>query len=877
MRRCKSIDELYEEVKEFDLVITNDAPLATALNARIDFAKIGHFALTPKQIATIVSSRVIGTDLYSELKVLSTISDETDMDIKYVHSELDNIKEIRTYTSDVRKYLFTRSSKKVYDSYEPLPTLERVMSLFIPDDDPFYKGESVAVIGAEFFNDLDKHFIPLDYEPIDIFTDDDYSIERIYEIGNDRQLAENAVDLIDLDRVSDYAFVLNTSGPLTDALRSALYRKQVPFINSLKVRDLSQIRDYLRFITLSMNFETLRVKHVRDIFSNYNGQFRKGREEFLLCRQNDSDMTDRAYELWQTMRDIRKLTFGQVCDILCNKRTRIQVNNLIDELDVRDRMIDSDILSNVQYAVDNVNELKHNEEIPENERKGVLIADCNNSIFIDRPIVIFLGMEQDWNRPVAGKRYIDAEDETDRNVMKLNALLQQGDVRFYLVNNSKGGRPARPSTLFDLLYGCQTDSFSSLCNELVSGRWHKERKSTMPEREPIPDIDVSAFKTPFSKSSFNAYFGCPRRFMYHRMLSTPDKKSSEFGTLIHSFAEFYVCYPEDVHELGLDHFVSLISDKYSGLSSPMMSELDSDKIRKAMESVIRYIDHLGIEDVPLDLPIDLKKNPNRFMVAMGKEYTSSLCERRIDSSTHPVYGNLDLTWDGVISDYKTGSPKKIDKIADDMNPDVVSDYPEFQAPIYLTLMKEDDRTKGRFDLFFTMDNDTSEDAPITDNVRSVVLYNGSLKDAIVTNPEIRDNLRINFSAKLRDHADDILDTIKEMGSDDPSEWSTDEGLIVNILDVCGMKDNKTNRGAVIPGLKKVAKFSRKSLVPINNTVVITEGTLDSIMGTVDDMYELMNEQSLEYFPPKPRKSCDKCEYRSVCTKDVVSARGDDDE
>ena len=331
MKRSKSIDELYEEVNEFDLVITTDAALATALNARIDRPFIGHFALTPKQIASHISSRILNAPLYSELKQISTISDETGMALKYVHSELENIKEIRKYTADVKKHLHTNASKKVYDSFEALPTLERVMGSFIPDDDEFYKREKVAVIEDFLFNDLDKHFIPLDYTPISMFTDDEYEIETIYEIGNDRQLAQNAVDLIDPGNPSDYAVVLNTASPLTDALRSALYRKGLPFINSLNVRDLSQIRDYLRFITLAMDFETIRVKHVKELFSNYNGAFYKGREEFLLCRQSSSDMTGHAMELWTTMRDIRSLTFGEVCDRICNKKTRVQVNNMITE------------------------------------------------------------------------------------------------------------------------------------------------------------------------------------------------------------------------------------------------------------------------------------------------------------------------------------------------------------------------------------------------------------------------------------------------------------------------------------------------------------------------------------------------------------------
>ena len=51
MDAVKSIDELYEEVRDYDLVICNDAPLATALNNRVDRPMLGHLAVTPRQLA----------------------------------------------------------------------------------------------------------------------------------------------------------------------------------------------------------------------------------------------------------------------------------------------------------------------------------------------------------------------------------------------------------------------------------------------------------------------------------------------------------------------------------------------------------------------------------------------------------------------------------------------------------------------------------------------------------------------------------------------------------------------------------------------------------------------------------------------------------
>ena len=880
MKRCKSIDELYEEVREFDMVITNDAALATALNARIDIPIVGHFALTPKQIAGSVAARVLGSPLYSELSVISTVSEETGLKLKYVHSEVENIKEIRKYTADVLKHLHTKTSRNVYDSFEALPTLERVMGSFIPDDDELYRGVKVAVVEDFLFNDLDKHFIPLDYEPISIFSDDDYQIDTIYEIGNDRQLAQNAVDLIDPEKPTDYAIVLNTASPITDAVRSAMYRRKIPFINALNVRDLSQIRDYLRFISLSMDFETIRVKNVKELFSNYNGTFRKGREEFLLCRQGPSDMSDRGMELWNVMKDIRSLTFGEVCETVCNRRTKVQVNNMIAELGVKDQKVSSELLNEVIYAVDNVKQLSHNEEIPEYEKKGVLIVDCNNSIYIDRPVVIYLGMEQDWNRSVIGKPYLDAEDETDKNVARLNALLQQGSVRYYLVNSSKGGKPAKPSTLFNLLYKKPIESFSDISAHLVRGRWHSDEEVITPESDPVIGADPECYSGPFSKSSFNSYFSCPRKFLYATLLTTPEEKDTEFGTLIHSFAEFYVCYPEDVKELGVDHFVHLISDKYSGLSSPLMESLDSDKVRQAMNTIIAYLDSIGISNVPLDTPLSMKRDPNRFMVAMGKDMTSSLCEREIESRTHPIHGELDLTWNGIITDYKTGRPHSVKEISDSMTMDPVARYPEFQPPIYLALMKEDEYNRGRFDLFYAMDNDVSLSAgkvSIGQNVRSVVMAEGTVKQTLVESEDVLNYLSNNMSAKLRPHAREILQTISEMGSEDPAEWDGDEFLINRILDICGMSQAKSNRDTVAAGLRKISKLVKGGLIVVGDKVEVPSDTLDSIMETIDRMHAEMVEQSRTGFPAAPRTNCENCQYFSVCTKDIIVPEADSDE
>ena len=95
MKRAKTIDEIYEEVRDYDLVLTADAALATALNARIDRPVVGFFAVTPKQVAELEAVNVIGDPVQRELNTLRKISEMTNTPFKFVHGEVEDIKDIR--------------------------------------------------------------------------------------------------------------------------------------------------------------------------------------------------------------------------------------------------------------------------------------------------------------------------------------------------------------------------------------------------------------------------------------------------------------------------------------------------------------------------------------------------------------------------------------------------------------------------------------------------------------------------------------------------------------------------------------------------------------------------------------------------------------
>jgi hypothetical protein len=127
--RCKSIDELYDEVKDCDMVLTNDVALATALNARIDLPFIGKFARTPREIAAKNAIMTLGRKPISDIELVRSVSEETGLDPTFVHGEIENFRSIRCHLKDVRKYLHG-DQREVYDSYIKHPTLDKVMEDF---------------------------------------------------------------------------------------------------------------------------------------------------------------------------------------------------------------------------------------------------------------------------------------------------------------------------------------------------------------------------------------------------------------------------------------------------------------------------------------------------------------------------------------------------------------------------------------------------------------------------------------------------------------------------------------------------------------------------------------------------------------------------
>ena len=887
MRRAKSIDELYEEVRDHDIVITNDAALVTALNGRIASARIGGFAYTPRHIAKNETVPILGAGVLDDLKILSEISNETGYGLKQIHSELENIRKIRRYKKDVRKYLYSNSSRKIYDSFLGLRTLEKVMDSYTPEDMEFFKGKKVAVIGVELLDDLDKHFIPIDHDEIDIFTEGGYDIDIIYEVGNDRQLAENVISLIDLGKADDTAIVLDTTGPIADAVRAALYRRQIPFKNTMSVKDLSQVRDYLQFLTLSLSYETLRVRHVRELLSGYRGFFAQREDEYLLHKIEDH-LDKKTRELVDVMKNVRELTFQEVCDRIVNDTHRPQIKMLIEDMRINDSKVTSRSVNELSYAVNNIDDLHHNEEIPPEEKKGVLLADCLKSVYVDRPFVIYLGLGPEWSYTSMGKEYIDKEAEAELNMFKSSVLMQQGESRIYAVNSMRNGKESSPCPIFEQIKEYEwtgegepvvVSVFGDVANNLIRGQWASS--------EPIEQLSIGEERMDpsetkdwrFSKSTYNNYYACPRAYMYGKMIHIPDSEKTIFGSIIHQFAEFYLCYPELV-EGKLENYTEIIREKYSGLSSQQMEEIDGSKIRVCMANVIRFIDSLKIKEVPLDRDYSKREYKNMFMDMHNCTKYSSVTETEFSTSRHPLSGNFDLIIDHRIIDYKTGKASKLKEVMGRMDISKNQDYFEFQPMIYLSLLRDNSPPPYKFSLVYVADNDvrsvTDGDFRINENIRDVALIQQTMRE-FLTDPDspAKSELSAKVYEKVVSGWSSFVDAAFDAGTDRCVTWKDDADLISSIAGKLGM-NNKKDPETISKALKKLASIVSSGMFADASEVIIPSDTLERFLSCVDSDHDAASAQTHSEFPASPRIDCSKCSFFSACTKDIVEFGEEED-
>lgn len=131
MSHSKSIKKLYEEIKDYDLVITNDTPLNTALTKLVHKPQLGSFALTSRLLGFKYAMRLFENEQLDTPCIVLKVKEELNISLKEALHYIQNILSIWQHTGklkEVEKYI-SKEEKKVLKIIDSLPTYQKAMKL----------------------------------------------------------------------------------------------------------------------------------------------------------------------------------------------------------------------------------------------------------------------------------------------------------------------------------------------------------------------------------------------------------------------------------------------------------------------------------------------------------------------------------------------------------------------------------------------------------------------------------------------------------------------------------------------------------------------------------------------------------------------------
>ena len=914
MEAVKSIDALYEEVRDYDIVLCNDAPLTTALNNRVDKAVLGHFAVTPRQLAASLCMEITGQPIIDDIRLVKKVSDDTGYPLRYVHGEIENFKTAVRYAEEPRFVGRMSRARRVWEAYNQYNTLDRLMRNIGSAAKDYFSGRKVAVIGLDLFDELDKQMLPERFEEVGIVDyKQDFSIESMRVLGNDRQIAECAADLVKRCEANDVAIVMDTVGPMADAVKSALYRESIPFLNSLNVRDLSTVRNFLEFIQLALSFETVKVRDVRELISAYGGFIFSKYDMYYVSKffGTGIDRNERTDMILTVMSTVRDRTFGEVCTSCVPSSERPSVTMLLDQMECTNEYVSQDILDDLVYAVNSISSLDHNEQLSPDENTGVLLVDCKNSVYIDRPVVIFMGMCSEWDVDLSAMDYIDARKRPeieDRNALRFKALIQQGSVRYYFVNATKGGSEAVPCKYFDAcirlkVYDWDESElteeqkklaepvvrFSQVSEELIKGPWRIEKKDRS-AGSGEESVEGTGLPEVFSNSSYVKFLQCPMQYMLYRVADSPDRSSTFTGNRIHEYAEFRISYPDIARENGPDYYAKMISDECAPLNSPDLEEIERFKIQCAVRAIDRLIEELDVDPGQLVSRATEKREPNMFLEHHGLTLVSERCEVPLTSRQDSLHGIIDLLWNGIAVDFKSGKPSSLKELSDKydifkLRSGNGNKYTDAQALFYIALLEDCDvENKGIFELFYA-------------NQAYRQMLTGQQMDISACNRSVI--LAETHESVLRDHCPNLLGAknytdndigavwlfgrLRDKWGTDPSLWNDKDDFVRELTEEKGIYykrgDNKgqPKTDIMATAVRLIRDLFSKNIIQsrTQNAVVILRSTLEDFKRCLREDMATLREYYEKGFPNAPVIKCRDCEFRDMCIKEIEGGDEDD--
>lgn len=700
MKKAKSHQQLFNEVKDYDLIIVYDQSLQEVLTRLYNRPLLGRLVYTPIQLTEINAATIFDRPMLNRAQTITHLSKEFSIKIKECVYFVDTIIDIWRKTGDIdsiiRHISIDRKEiiSKLIDSIKSLPTAENTLQHF--NHDWYATNKKIAVIGKEFLNTLELRCLPTKYTQISPFLDEEYSLSEINLFENEKEMLYGISNLITKKSASHYAIVSSEDNPYLTELQTTLQKQDIPIMIKADLKDNINVRIFIRFVEIGLTYDTITYREVRSLLMNFSVDIPIKYSNYRLS-EIDFDFDRTIKELLSTIRskkykDILKFVSKS------NKLPR-EFTQFLKDLSFRDKKITVESLLELNYALSNF-------KISNTTHKGVLFVDPKNASYLLKPIIIYIGLDESWDKQIIDEPWSDMNAIREQNRKRLSILLQQGRQQIYCTAKLRGNSRITISfTLQDIL----NKYFTSIEQSDLPKVYHKSRitnkfPSIVPDTNNASSIDSLPA---FSNSSLNKFIECPKKYFYSKSISMEDNIYFKKGIILHAFAQFYSQKKDLYQKKGKEYFVNLLFNEYSKIHGTATKELDKTVLSIGVSNIIAFIDSQNIKPIK---PLKSKSsNPHQqhdnifekhFGIKLNNDNTEVYFLQK-DKLT----GAIDLLVnDTLIVDYKTGKQKKRSEIYSSGRLFAKQKKKvDLQPLIYLSILTESHPNKElSFDYFFLL-------------------------------------------------------------------------------------------------------------------------------------------------------------------------------
>lgn len=707
IQRTKPVERLYEEVSDYDLVLTPDAPLASAINRRVNVPQFGTFATTPRRLAA--GRREQAEDRSAFLEVI----DRTDHDWKSISYVIGNVLQCWEHQGTIESILdydsyVDEETSDLVDIMAELQSTSRSLTEYTIDE------ESLAVVGEEQLTTLERAILPEEYDQVDLFTTETFDYPSFNIFDSSADIVDAILDTVTATTADNVAVVLDASSRYSSLIEAAFDTAGIPYYGGPGFIDEPHHRAFLNLCRTGFRGTETTVGDVKPVLTQMGVDVAIDHDNKRL---HEAPVPETAW-IRDFCQSITAYTFAAALDEYesLTNTSLVSFQEELAKLGVADSPVSPETVDELAYYFQTY-------EVPvERENEGVLLADAKSAGYVDRPVVFHVGLDEDWTHSPPQRPWVDTRAQFQRYLTQFQLLIQSGVEQYYLVQDTQGGQPVTPCLYFGELLEEDYDQFSDL--DSVSHHRPVADGETGFEKVEI-DIETETVEA-ISQSSLNKYVNCPRDYFFSRLVDGPDRDYFTEGNLFHDFAEFYVNHPEVIDADAISDVVDVMVEEARPLFAGTDEPLRRRTYRIGLETIVEYLNARGPESEDFLTPAS-GWGCNFFADYFDEPIDSPLTERWFENTSLGIKGKIDLVKapDHLV-DFKSGRKKSRRTVVKQAAINPPNDTPNFQAALYLCHYRTkhpDEPIKFTFFHFLdTLDDIITGNADLNDTLTTIQYY-----------------------------------------------------------------------------------------------------------------------------------------------------------